>query len=66
MEPESRRPEPKNLCGAVTKNPSTKICWRGYSIYLESLQYRYQIEVARNRGDRIKAFEDYMSRTRQG
>ncbi|NLL38250.1 MAG: hypothetical protein GX254_01500 [Clostridiales bacterium] len=39
-----------------------KTLWRGYSIYVESLQHRYQIEIARNRGDRIKAFEEYMNR----
>jgi hypothetical protein len=39
-----------------------KIVWRGHSIYLESIQHRYQIEKARNREDRIKAFEEYRNR----
>lgn len=64
---ESRRPERKKpMWSGYEKSEYEKYVWRGYSIYLESLQHRYQIEVARNRGDRIKAFEDYMSRTRQG
>jgi len=40
-----------------------KTAWRGYDLYLESLQHRYQIEVARNRTDRIKAIKEYMNRT---
>jgi hypothetical protein len=38
-----------------------KVVWRGRNIYLESLQHRYQIERARNREDKIKAFEEYMN-----
>jgi hypothetical protein len=41
-----------------------KFDWRGHSIYLESLQHRYQIEIARNRADRIKAFEEYLNRAK--
>ena len=50
MGPESRRLAQKPMW-AVTKIRVRKYVWRGYSIYLESLQhrYRYQIEVARNR-----------------
>jgi len=40
-----------------------KIVWRGHDIYVESLQHRYQVEIARNRMDRIKAIEKYMNRT---
>ncbi|NLA86152.1 MAG: hypothetical protein GX847_02485 [Clostridiales bacterium] len=54
---ESRRPEHKKTvwCG-YEHSEYEKIVWRGYSIYLESLQHRYQIEIARNRQDKIKAF----------
>jgi len=37
-----------------------KVSWNGYDLYVESLQLRRQIEIARNRADRIKAFEEYM------
>lgn len=62
---ESRQPEHKKTvwCG-YEHSEYEKIVWRGYSIYLESLQHRYQIEIARNRQDRIKAFEEYMNRTK--
>jgi len=40
-----------------------KALWSGYDVYLESLQLRHQIEIARNRKDRIKAFEKYMNHT---
>jgi hypothetical protein len=39
-----------------------KFSWNGYSLHLESLQLRYEVEVARNRTDRIKAIEKYMTR----
>ena len=38
-----------------------KASWNGYDVYLENLQLRHQIEIARNRVDRIKAFEKYMN-----
>ena len=41
-----------------------KVSWNGCDVYLESLQFRHQIEIARKRGDRIKAFEEYMNRTK--
>ncbi|MCL2198295.1 MAG: phosphotransferase [Defluviitaleaceae bacterium] len=39
-----------------------KITWNGHEIYLESLQLRYKIEIARERADRIKAIEEYINR----
>ena len=39
-----------------------KALWKGYDIYLESLQLRYEIEIARNRKDRIKALDEYINR----
>jgi len=48
------------------KNPISgyeKTSWNGFKIYVESLQLRYQIEIARNREDRIKAFEKHLNRT---
>lgn len=61
---ESRQSERKKLMwGGYEHSGYEKIVWRGYSVYLESLQHRYQIEIARNRGDRIRAFEEYMNRT---
>jgi hypothetical protein len=58
---ESRQPEHKKTVWSGYEHAGyEKIVWRGYSIYLESVQHRYQIEKARNRQDRIKAFDDYM------
>jgi len=62
---ESRQPEhKKTMWRGYEQSEYEKIMWRGCSIYLESIQHRYQIEIARNRGDRIKAFEEYMNRTK--
>ena len=62
---ESRQPEHKKTeWFGYEHSEYEKIVWRGYSIYLESLQHRYQIEMARNRQDRIKAFDEYMNRTK--
>lgn len=60
---ESRLPEhKKTVWYGYEHSEYEKIVWHGYSIYLESLQHRYQIEIARNRQDRIKAFEEYINR----
>jgi hypothetical protein len=37
-----------------------KVSWNGCDVYLESLQLRHQIEIARKREDRIKAIEKYI------
>lgn len=37
-----------------------KASWHGHDIYVESLQLRQQIEIARKRKDRIEAFEKFM------
>jgi hypothetical protein len=34
--------------------------WNNYDVYIEPLQIRYQLELKRNREDRIKAIETYM------
>jgi hypothetical protein len=39
-----------------------KTSWNGYEVYLVSLQQRYQIEIARNREDRIKAIKEYINK----
>ena len=58
---ESRQPEHKtSVWRSYEYSEYEKIVWRGHNIYLESLQHRYQIEKARNRTDRIKAFEEHM------
>jgi len=38
-----------------------KISWNNHDLYVDSLQLRYQTEIARNREDRIKAIEAYMN-----
>jgi len=37
-----------------------KISWQGYHFYAEALEHRYQIELWREREDRIKAIEAYL------
>jgi len=37
-----------------------KVLWNSYDLYAESLQVRYQLELKRNREDRIKAIEEFM------
>jgi hypothetical protein len=39
-----------------------KTSWNGFEVYMVSLQQRYQIEIARNREDRIKAIKEYMNK----
>ncbi len=38
-----------------------KYTWNNHVVYLESLSLRYQIEVARDRKERLQAFEQYMN-----
>jgi hypothetical protein len=38
-----------------------KFLWNGFDLYLDSLELRRQIEIARNREDRIKAFKEFMN-----
>ena len=43
-----------------TRQPEyEKYTWNGLDLYMESLQLRYKIEIARGRKDRIQAFENY-------
>ncbi|OGO77451.1 MAG: hypothetical protein A2Y23_02135 [Clostridiales bacterium GWB2_37_7] len=37
-----------------------KVSWNNFDVYVENLQARYQLELKRNREDRIKAIETYM------
>ncbi len=37
-----------------------KILWNGYDIYVTPLRERYEVEIQRDRKDRIKAIEEYM------
>jgi len=62
---ESRRPERKiAVWRDYDHSGYEKIIWRGHNIYVEALQHRYQIEKARNREDRIKAFGKYIEKER--
>jgi len=40
-----------------------KVSWNGYDVFIEPLHNRFEVEVNRNRTDRIKAFNVYMKRT---
>lgn len=42
-----------------------KLVWNGYDLYVEALSLRYQIEISRNRKDRIKAFNEYKNQIEQ-
>jgi hypothetical protein len=37
--------------------------WKGYDVFIEPLQFRYEVEKQRGRADRIKAIEAYMNLT---
>lgn len=41
----------------------SRVSWNGYEIFAELLEVRYQIELDRNRTDRIKAIEEYMNQS---
>jgi hypothetical protein len=38
-----------------------RVSWKGYDFYIDDLQLRYNIEIARERADRITAIEEYMA-----
>lgn len=62
---ESRQSESKNpVWRDYEHSKYEKTMWRGHCIYLESLPHRHQIEVARNRIDRIKALEETIERVK--
>ena len=42
----------------------SSVSWNGYEIFAEPLHVRYQIELSRNRTDRIKAIEEYRNHTK--
>ena len=37
-----------------------KTTWNGQALYIDSFQTRYQTELARNRSERVKAFNEYI------
>ena len=39
-----------------------KVLWNGYEVYITPLCERYEVEIQRDRKDRIKAIEEYMNR----
>jgi len=39
-----------------------KVLWNGYNLFITPLQDRYNIEIQRDRKDRIKAIEEFMNR----
>lgn len=41
-----------------------KVSWNGYEVYVTPLSQRYEVEVQRGRRDRIRAIEEFMSRSR--
>lgn len=38
-----------------------KVSWNGFELYIENFQARYNLELNRNRDDRIKAMQAYMA-----
>lgn len=38
-----------------------KVKWNGYDLYIENFKARYQLELKRNRDDRIKVMQTYMA-----
>ena len=41
-----------------------KVSWNGYEIYITPLRERYDVEIQRNRKDRIKAIEEYINQSK--
>lgn len=39
-----------------------KIFWNGYNVFVELFENRYQLELKRNRLDRLKAMDEYKER----
>lgn len=39
-----------------------KVLWNGYDVYITPLRERYEVEIQRDRKDRIKAIEKYMNK----
>jgi hypothetical protein len=56
---ESRQRGFRGFSNLISKYES--VSWNGYDVYLESLQLRREVEIARNRMDRVKAIEEYMA-----
>lgn len=50
-------------CNMENRKPKVrKVFMAGYDFYIDDLQLRYKIEIAREREDRIKVIEEYMNR----
>lgn len=43
------------------RNHYEKVIWNGYEVYITPLCERYEVEIQRDRKDRIKAIEEYMN-----
>lgn len=41
-------------------HPYDKAVWNGFDVYLEPLKLRYEVEIERERKDRIKVIEEFM------
>ena len=41
-----------------------KVSWNDYDVFITPLQNRYEVEIQRDRKDRIKAIEEFMERTK--
>jgi hypothetical protein len=56
---ESRQQGFRGFSGQISKYE--KFLWNGYDLCLESIQLRREVEIARDRKDRVKALEEYMA-----
>ena len=50
---------------SYTQPEYVKSTWRGYDVFLETIQHRLQAEIKRNRTNRVKAIEGFINRTEQ-
>jgi len=39
-----------------------KISWNGFNVFVEPFKNRYQLELKRNRPERMKAMEEYIKK----
>ena len=46
----------------LENHPYDSVSWNGFNVFVEPFRNRYQLELMRNRPERIKAMEEYMKK----
>lgn len=47
----------------LENHPYDSVSWNGFNVFVEPFKNRYQLELMRNRPERIKAMEEYMKKS---